>query len=203
MTMSYRQLALAASRAASPMDEISAWIFRKPPIRPLPQVMFTGVTHKIGTSFVARNLAELFKSNATRVLIVEVLAGRCQPNELTRLIEARPDVTVFDRPITTLHLGIAEFMRLIALGQKDFDRVSLCLAKHFDLAIWDMPPPEMAMPTAIAASLMDGVVLIVETGRTSRRAARYVSNILRDSDGQLFGVVMNRSRCRSIERNLE
>lgn len=201
MNISYRQAAIVTrtrrsagnrdTRLAYPMLEIAARIFRKPPERHLRHIMVTGAMRRVGTSFIARGLADTLSVAATRVLVVEILPESGQPDELPRLLEA-PDTASAEHP-TTLRLGSAEFMALIAPGSANFADVSARLAERFDIVIWDMPPPGMATPTAVAAELMDGVALVIETGRTRRRALAYATERLRASNAAMLGVVMNRA----------
>jgi Mrp family chromosome partitioning ATPase len=204
MNISYRQDALPSrtrrgtdarnTQLSYPMLEIAARIFRKPPQRHVRHIMVTGAMRRVGTSFITRGLAETLSLGATRVLIVEILPELGQPNELPRLLEAPPTLSA-EQP-TMLRLGSAEFMALIAPGSPQFAEISSRLGERFDIVIWDMPPPGMATPTAVAAELMDGVMLVIEAGRTSRRALVYAAERLRGSNATTLGVVMNRAASR-------
>jgi Mrp family chromosome partitioning ATPase len=200
MNLSHREARLAGraprhsdgqqTELAYPMLEIAARIFRTPAQRHLRHIMVTGAMRRVGTSFIARSLANALSLGATRVLIVEVQPAQEAPDELPRLLEA-PAMTSAEQP-TTLRLGSTEFMGQIAPGSAHFADVSIRLSERFDIVIWDMPPPGMATPTSVAAELMDGVMLVIENGRTSRRALVYAAERLRTSDATMLGVVMNR-----------
>jgi len=62
--------------------------------------------------------------------------------------------------------------------------------------LWDLPPPGHTTPTAVAARQMDGVILVVQNDRTTRRALRYATERLRSQDAHILGVVLNRVRRR-------
>ena len=84
-----------------------------------------------------------------------------------------------------------------------FRQMSQRLQLRFDTVLWDMPPPATNSPTAIAAELMDGVILVVEAGHTTRSALSFAANRIRDNNGRLLGVVMNRVRRREVEGAME
>ena len=174
------------------MWQIAASILHEMPVRPLRHIMLLGVTRKVGTSFVARALAESLRFGEKRVLIIEVLSEPCEADELLRLL-TEPVLPPPEQPMK-LGVGGSEFMSLIAFGPENFEALTRRLAERFDLVIWDMPPVSEATPTVTAARLMDDVLLVVADAHTSRRAAAYVADTLRDNGGHMLGVVMNRVR---------
>ena len=113
---------------------------------------------------------------------------------LPRMLAA-PDMTSTEQPMT-LQLGVDEVMALTAPGSTAFEQVSRSLQQRFDVVLWDLPPPGHAAPTAVAARLMDGVILVVQNDRTTRRALRYATERLRSQDAHILGVVLNRVRRR-------
>lgn len=66
------------------------------------------------------------------------------------------------------------------------------LAEHADIVILDCPPVLSAADTALLASLVDGVVVVVEAGRTERQALKRTISILQQADANLLGAVLNR-----------
>jgi len=182
-------------RFACPMQEIATHILRKPSGRLLRHIMITGAGRKVGTSFVARNLTVSLCSAKNRVLLIQVLPeDSCQPTQAHPW--TIPDLEAPGQP-AILRLGGAEFLTLVARPARTFDELSERLTEHFDMLIWDAPPPGIVSATVVAAELMDGVVLVVDTGRTNRRALAYAADRLRGNGGKMLGVVMNHRRGRS------
>jgi len=127
---------------------------------------------------------------------IEPTAEDLEPQvpRLRRLLAA-PDTTSTEQPMT-LQLGVDEVMALIAPGSNAFEQVSRSLQERFDVVLWDLPPPGHTTPTAVAARQMDGVILVVQNDRTTRRALRYATERLRSQDAHILGVVLNRVRRR-------
>ena len=63
-----------------------------------------------------------------------------------------------------------------------------------DLVIFDSPPVLAAADAAILASQMDGTVLVIETGRTKKAAARRASQMLAHARANVLGIAYNKVR---------
>ena len=179
---------------AVPMQEIAAKVFAGGSERTLRHIMVTGVTRKVGTSFIARGLAESLSAGGQAVLIIELSADRTDGMTLPRLL-AEPDMASSEQPLT-LQLGLAEVTALVAPGSSMFEQVSRGLQERFDSVVWDLPPPGQRAPTAVASRLMDGTILVAENDRTTRRALTFATARLRAQEARLLGVVLNRIRRR-------
>ena len=182
------------SALSYPMQEVAAQLFAAETRRPLRHIMLAGVTRKVGTSSVARALSDSVAAGGSRVLIIELNTNQSDCSTLPRLLAA-PDTTSTEQPMT-LQLGVDEVMALIAPGSNAFEQVSRSLQERFDVVLWDLPPPGHTTPTAVAARQMDGVILVVQNDRTTRRALRYATERLRSQDAHILGVVLNRVRRR-------
>lgn len=173
------------------MQEIAANVFHEPMLEPrLHHYMVVGAARKVGTSFVARGLAQTLGLSGHRVLLIEVLRRRPGQGELSRLL-ASPATASVQHPMV-LKVGSSEIAPLVLPGSQAFGEMSRLLHTHFDAVIWDVPPPAPASPGVVIARLMDSVMLVIEANRTQRAAAAYAADRLRDGRGRLLGVVMNR-----------
>lgn len=80
---------------------------------------------------------------------------------------------------------------LSAPGFKD------CLARlraDFDLVLFDTPPLGHPADLVMLASTLDGVVIVVEAGKSRRPAVRYGVEQIVAQGGRVLGVVLNRRR---------
>jgi succinoglycan biosynthesis transport protein ExoP len=71
------------------------------------------------------------------------------------------------------------------------------LKTQADLVIFDTPPVLAVTDAAVLSTRMDGILLLSDAGRTRRAAARQAVERLRQGDGHLLGVVLNRVSLRS------
>jgi len=210
MNVSYRRADLTvrptegrpkqAIALAYPMQEIAAQIFSRPGAHPVRHIMLAGATRKVGTSFVANGLADTLSASGQRVLIIQLVVDRTDGMTLPRLL-ATPEMDAPEQK-TTLQVGADEIVALVAPGSLAFEQVSMAVTGRFDVVLWDLPPPGLDAPTAVASRLMDGVVLVVRTERTTRRALAYAAERLHANNARMLGVVMNRVR-RSAPRWLD
>ncbi len=66
------------------------------------------------------------------------------------------------------------------------------LKDRFDVVIFDTPPVLPRIDAAVLARHVDGVMLVVDAGRTRRDSAIRAKNSLTHACGRLLGVVLNR-----------
>ncbi len=66
------------------------------------------------------------------------------------------------------------------------------LSKNFDHIVIDSPPVLAVTDATIMAGLVDGVILIAESGRTHRAALMRTRAILENSGARILGVVLNK-----------
>ena len=71
------------------------------------------------------------------------------------------------------------------------------LRSQVDLVLFDSPPLMPVTDAAVLASRVDGVVLVVDVGRTRFGAARQAQLILKQVGANVVGVVINRITARS------
>lgn len=77
------------------------------------------------------------------------------------------------------------------LGSEQMRRLLNTLELTFDHIIIDSPPIGSFTDGVLASTLVDGVLLVVHSGKTSRSIARRTRQILQDVGAKVFGVVLN------------
>jgi succinoglycan biosynthesis transport protein ExoP len=77
------------------------------------------------------------------------------------------------------------------LGSDQMRRLIITLELTFDHIIIDSPPIGSFTDGVLASTLVDGVLLVVHSGKTSRSVARRTRQILQDVGAKIFGVVLN------------
>jgi capsular exopolysaccharide synthesis family protein len=77
------------------------------------------------------------------------------------------------------------------LGSDQMRRLLATLEMTFDHIIIDSPPVGSFTDGVLTATLTDGVLLVVHSGKTSRSVARRTKQILQDVGAKVFGVVLN------------
>jgi capsular exopolysaccharide synthesis family protein len=77
------------------------------------------------------------------------------------------------------------------LGSNQMKQLLQTLARHFDHIVIDSPPIANITDGVLLASLVDGVILVVHGGRSSRELVRRARQLLRGVGARIFGVVLN------------
>ncbi len=68
------------------------------------------------------------------------------------------------------------------------------LAEIYDMVILDAPPVGMVIDTAVIASMVQGIVMVLEAASTSRHALKRALKQLYKAEAQVHGIVMNKVR---------
>ena len=64
---------------------------------------------------------------------------------------------------------------------------------EFELILFDTPPIAVVTDASILARAVDGVILVLESEKTSRRALPRVDQLLKEARGRLIGVLFNKA----------
>jgi capsular exopolysaccharide synthesis family protein len=77
------------------------------------------------------------------------------------------------------------------LGSDQMRRLMTTLQSHYTHVVIDSPPISSFTDGVLIASMVDGVLLVVHGGRSSRHIVRRSKQLLNDVGAKVFGVVLN------------
>jgi capsular exopolysaccharide synthesis family protein len=83
------------------------------------------------------------------------------------------------------------------LGSEQMVNLMKVLQQHFTHVVVDSPPVTSFTDAVLVASMVDGVILVVHSGKSSRQVVRRARQILQDVGAKIFGVVLNNVNLRS------
>ena len=168
-----------------------------------------------GRSVLAYNVAEFMAASGRKV---ELIDADLRNPSLTKILA--PGVALGLNEILTDHnraprhepivFGSGfKFLPAIACGHTrdhsahfDSPQMQSLLAMiltNSDVVI-DLPPIQDSSDVQALSHLLDGVVLVIESGRTSIENAREAIQSLRAADAQILGVVLNRASTKAARR---
>jgi Mrp family chromosome partitioning ATPase len=172
-------------------------------------LMFTSGMHDEGVTTLAVAYCQLLAMQGhERVLLVELNARRPALAERLGLGPGDGVAQYFReaRPIAGLvrhlpHMGFD----VLRVGDTDPTHIQISLEKVFprlreealrtyDTVIIDAPPVVLSPETPPIAALVDGIVVVVLCGKSKRETVQRSINLLRQFNGQVLGVVLNRKR---------
>lgn len=160
-------------------------------------IVFTSALHNEGVSYVVRRLGqELARHEDKNTLIIDsgylqkltpidldqiALSGRHASNRFCVLTSDSTE---------TRHLESSPWK-----SDRNFREQCLStLKKVFDYVLIDCSPVGHDATAASLAPISDGVVLVVEAGRTRRNHIQFSEQILRSAHGKVVGYVLNKRR---------
>jgi Mrp family chromosome partitioning ATPase len=71
---------------------------------------------------------------------------------------------------------------------KDFIEL---VRKKFDFILFDTPPVAMLTDAVILSGFADGIIMVVQSGKTSKKALSRVHQVLKDAKVRVVGTVFN------------
>jgi polysaccharide biosynthesis transport protein len=83
------------------------------------------------------------------------------------------------------------------IGSEQMASLLQVLQSHFTHVVVDSPPITSFTDGVLIASMVDGVILVVHAGKSSRQVVRRAKQLLSDVGAKLLGVVLNNVNLRS------
>ncbi len=172
-------------------------------------ILFTSAMGGEGTTTIAANFAKILAMQGDeRVLVCEMNARRptfsdvfstngesgiteyfTSGNGLAELVQRTEEDA-----LCVLHVGHQDATVIQLHLNKVFPRLLAEALKNFDTIIVDAPPVLSAPETPPMAEFVDGVVMVVHSGRTKREAVARAIESIKNFNGRMLGVVLNRKR---------
>ncbi len=83
------------------------------------------------------------------------------------------------------------------IGSEQMANLLKLLSANFTHVVVDSPPVTSFTDGVLIASMVDGVILVVHAGKSSRQVVRRARQLLQDVGAKIFGVVLNNVNLRS------
>lgn len=132
--------------------------------------------------------------------VLQVVNAAGLSTALSRDMNEQDILALIDQPLgTKLHVmtsGPIPPNPAELLGSNQMKQLLELLEPHFDHVVVDSPPVTSVTDAVLLASLVDGVVLVVHGGHSTRELARRTRQLLRSVNARIFGVVLNNVKAR-------
>lgn len=176
--------------------------------RELKVILVTSTSPNEGKSTVAQYLAQTISQTGKKVMVLDTdlinptLHRRFDiPNQrgLSNLIMGDGDFTLAVHPkefpnLSVITSGPIPPNSSELLGSARMKHVMDHLREEYDVIVVDSPPMLPVTDAIVVSSLADGVLLIVQAGKTRRGEVHHVQEALEAAHANLLGVVLNRVR---------
>jgi len=193
------------SAAAECLRSIRTNLLFMSPEKALKTIVVTSASPSEGKTTTATALAEVMADGGNRVLLVDADMRRPQLHKVFEMVN--------DVGLSSLILGDGQLDQVIRpskipnlsvltcgpippnpaelLHTEGFERLLSAMAQRYDRVIIDSPPAGVVADAVVISTQVDGTLMVLKAGQTSRDAAvRAVRSIL-DVKGRIFGAVLN------------
>lgn len=172
-------------------------------VEPVKTILITSPGPKEGKSTVSANLAAVMVQGGKRVVMVDCDMRRPKIHKLFKtnnrtglsgLFRGQASLNdVLERRMSNLYVltsGTVPPNPAELLGSKMMDRILSGLASMADVVILDSPPMVVTDPLVLS-SKVDGVILVVNPGRTKKDALKATMEQFARSEARILGLVVN------------
>ena len=181
--------------------------------RPVGVLVVTSSIANEGKSTTAINLAVSFSDSGRRVLLIEADLRRPRVAEylglegavgLTNVLVGQAAIDDVLQPwgrggLTVLPSGTIPPNPSELMGSPLMAELIIQLRKSFDMIIIDTPPVLPVTDAAVASRLVDGVVVVVRYGKTTRNQVSTALRSLAAVDARVLGTVLTMSPVKGAE----
>lgn len=119
----------------------------------------------------------------------EILASQMSEVEMLAMIDQHADSGVYLLPSGNIPPNPAEL-----LGSEQMLRLLAAMKNTFTHIIIDSPPMAVFTDSVLLASIVEGVLLVVHSGKCSRGQVRRTKRVLQDVSVRLIGVILNQAK---------
>jgi non-specific protein-tyrosine kinase len=173
-------------------------------VEPVKTILVTSPGPEEGKSTVTTNLASVMMQGGKRVVVVDCDMRRPRVHKLFGM-RNRMGLSGFFRGQTNLNDVIEKRLNNLyvitsgavppnpaeLLGSKLMDKMIANLTNMVDVVIIDSPPMVVTDPV-ILSSKVDGVILVVNPGRTKKDAVKAAMTQFERAEARMLGVIINR-----------
>ena len=198
--------------AAEQYEVLKAKLWTRYSEKDMKVVLFVGATIGSGATTTASNFAAMLAQDAqAKVLLIDAnlreqktgRRGRQRDNDTVSNVNlagllAADSSTVYPVPgpgnLYVLPSGTKCAAPLSLFQSDSFDQFLETVKKRFDHVVIDAPPLTGFPESIVLSRKADGVILVVEAGRTRRRAGLWAKQQIEDAGGKILGVVLNKRK---------
>lgn len=93
-----------------------------------------------------------------------------------------------------IHVGEHEPTKIQLYLDRVFPKLLEAARRRYDTILVDAPPVVGSPETPPLSSFVDGVVIVIQCGRTKREVVRRSLNMIEQFEGKVIGLVLNRKK---------
>jgi protein-tyrosine kinase len=192
-----------------PYEDILTRMHTNYPEDSIKSILFAGASHGGGATTTAVNFAKTLVKNAeVKVLLIDANLRTPQLHNLFNITSGRGlsdilmdndkkafEVLKFGPSYLFILAGGGDYRGAVSLFEsKRFDEFLIEMRKSFDYVILDGAPLPNSAETRVLCDKVDGVVMVIESGKLRRQVAMRAKQELEDAGARILGVVLNKRK---------
>ena len=190
-------------------EELKSKLLMQYPDESLKTILFTGTSGKVGASGAAHGYANCMANDFQgKVLLIEFDPQRSQPRHAAADQDSHAFSSILSRYAqfnagSVLNLNGNLFAiscspeTLLPNGRtlsSQLDEFLCAMRESFDYVIVDAPPITVFSETRMLCNKVDGIILVLEFGKTRKQVAQKVKQELEAAGGNFLGLIINKRK---------
>jgi succinoglycan biosynthesis transport protein ExoP len=169
-------------------------------------ILFTSATHGEGKTATAVNSAIIFAQMGVQVLLIDADLRRPQCHEvlgventlgLSELLAGHRGMGALAQPtyaegLSFLSSGSTPPNPAELVGSRAMREILVLLREHYEYILIDTPPVMSVSDAVLLSTMVDGVVLVVDSQQTPRQVVREARGRLSYARANILGAMLNR-----------
>lgn len=162
-------------------------------------VAVSGIDSGVGVSTICSDLAQTLSLSNHTILLIRVLpapAGKEGGADVIARLQKilKGQEKNIQAGVTHINLMTDELPRPASPQEGELVKIMQGLEQVFSVILWDLPPSDQAVQSRMISQYTQGVVLVVEAGRTRWQTARHVIDHFRFSGCNILGIILNKKK---------
>ena len=196
-----------ARPAMEQYDDLKTNLLTRYPDGSIKTILFAAAAHGEGASTTAVNFAaSLARDSRLKVLLIDVNLRTPSLHDVFKIDHTHglsdlvaenghgSPIKVGPENLYVIPCGRPQSEPVTLLGSNEFDQFLKRMSDGYDYVVLDAPPFLGIPECRVLCAKVNGVVLVIESGRTRRQVALSAKKQLEEAGGKLLGVVLNRRR---------
>jgi capsular exopolysaccharide synthesis family protein len=125
-----------------------------------------------------------------------ILSNQLEEEEMLEIIQQDPETNLYLLPSGAVPPNPAEL-----IGSEQMTRMLRIMEANFTHVVVDSPPIASFTDGVLIATMVDGVLLVVHSGKSSRQIIKRARQLLQEVGAKIFGVVLNNVNLRSQDNH--
>jgi len=179
------------------------------PLGSVKTIVFTGTAHGVGRTTIAAGFANtmaqycrlnvlLIDANIRSPKLHEVFNIEHNQGLADLLTSEEEKISLFKKMghgnLSLIPCGKNASIPQAIFESTRFDKILKLMREKFDYVILDAPPVNSYAETKIMGKKVDGVILVIESGKTRKQVALKAKQELEDAGAKVLGVIINRRK---------